>query len=514
MPCEDHPRRAPAVRYARRVSETFSRDLELLLRSRHAIVFLETDEKDRADALLRHVADRLRVPFLSWTRTKGLRPPEQMAADPKTVKPHDALGDVEARFRPGVYHFQGLGADLADAVVATRLRDAARQFRSHTGSIVISGDPPAELPAVLRPYATFLPLPPPDPVELRGLFERLLHDVGRTTMVDIHMTSEDVERLVRNLAGLTLMEAEKVLTKAMIEDGRLDPTDLGHVVEAKRAIVERDGLLEYYPADAVMADVAGLGNLKEWLARRRAVLEQPHRAEQLGLPFPKGVLLLGVQGAGKSLGAKAIASDWKLPLLKMDPASLYNKYIGETEKNLRRAMRASEAMAPVVLWIDEIEKAFADGGDMDGGVSQRALGIFLTWLQERRGDVFVAATANDISKLPPELVRKGRFDEIFFVDLPDLPTREAILGIHLRRRGHSVDGLDLPSLALATDGFSGAELEQVVVSSLYAVLADGATLTTELLLAEVASTRPLSVTMGEQLHRLRAWAAERTVSAH
>ena len=496
------------------MSETFARDLELLLRSRHTVIFMETEEKDRADALLRHVADRLRVPFFSWTRTKGLRPPEQLAAEPKSVKPLDALGEVEARYRPAVYHFQGLGADLGDAVVATRLRDAARQFRSHTGSIVISGEVPAELPVALRPHTTVLQLPPPDPVELRRLFERILRDVGRTSAVDVHMTSEDVERLIRNLAGLTLMEAEKVLTKAMVEDHRLDPSDLVHVVEAKKAIVEREGLLEYYPADAVMADVAGLANLKSWLARRRAVLEQPRRAEELGLPFPKGVLLLGVQGAGKSLGAKAIASDWKLPLLKMDPAALYNKYIGETEKNLRRAMRTSEAMAPVVLWIDEIEKAFADGGEMDGGVSQRALGIFLTWLQERRGDVFVAATANDISKLPPELVRKGRFDEIFFVDLPDAATREAILAIHLRRRGHGSNGIDLAALAAATPGFSGAELEQVVVSALYAVLANGSALTTDLLAHEVAATRPLSVTMGEQLHRLRSWAAERTVPAH
>src|SRR5690606_21058129 len=202
-----------------------------------------------------------------------------------------------------------------------------------------------------------------------------------------------------NLRGLTLLEAEKLLTRAIIEDGRLAADDLAHVLEAKRAVIEREGLLEYYPVEESMAEVADLAGLKDWLAKRRAILADPERAAEFGLAFPKGVLLLGVPGCGKSLCAKAVSMEWGLPLLRLDTAALYNKYIGETEKNFKRAMSVAERVAPVVLWIDEIEKAFAASGEEDGGVSQRVLGSFLSWLQDRKGDVFIVATANDVTRL-------------------------------------------------------------------------------------------------------------------
>ena len=243
-------------------------------------------------------------------------------------------------------------------------------------------------------------------------------------------------------------------------------------------------------------------------------MADPDRAEAFGLSFPKGVLLLGVPGCGKSLSAKAVAREWGLPLLRLDPANLYDRYMGESEKNFRRALETAERMAPVVLWIDELEKAFASSGsEDDGGVSRRIFGSFLSWLQDREGDVFVVATSNDVSTLPAEFIRKGRFDEVFFVDLPSSEVRRAILAIHLTRRKQQPSAMNLDALVNATDGFSGAELEQAIVAGLYTAFARNVPLSTEILLEEIAETRPLSRTMPERIEGLRAWARDRTVSA-
>ena len=257
-----------------------------------------------------------------------------------------------------------------------------------------------------------------------------------------------------------------------------------------------------------------LGNLLRDLSHRQYVVANPLKAEEFGLSFPRGVLLLGVPGCGKSLSAKAVASEWGLPLLKFDTSNLYNKYIGESEKNFKRAIRAAERMAPVVLWIDELEKAFAVGGTEDGGVSQRILGSFLNWMQDRTGEVFIVATANAIERLPPEFLRKGRFDEIFFVDLPDAETRGEIFRIHLASRGQDPGNFDLERLARESEGFTGSEIEEVVVSGLYTAFSDSSTLTTEDLEREVRGTVPLSVTMAEKVSALRAWAGSRTVRAN
>ena len=514
--------------------DSFTSDLALLVRARHPITFIKTNEKDRMQALLMHLADRLKMPFYVWTRTKGLKhvfehvatrvgrargPGEALAPllvdkpSNATLAPVTALSDVEMRHAPALYNFQGLTPDLADPLVATKLRDAARQFLQHEGSIIITGEVPDELPNVIAGMATVLEPPTPSEKDYRKLVTHLYRDLSKRAPLELRLTGEELTRLVRNLQGLTLMEAEKVLTKAMIEDSQLGPDDLQRVLDSKREIVEREGLLEYYPLEESLTDVAGLAGLKTWLAKRRAMIREPERAAAFGLSFPKGILLLGIQGCGKSLCAKAVASDWGLPLLRMDPATLYNKYIGETEKNFRRATQAAERMAPVVLWLDEIEKAFASN-ETDGGVSRRVLGAFLSWLQDRNGDVFVVATANDVSELPPELIRKGRFDEIFFVDLPDEAVRRAILELHLKKRKRNPAEFDLEALARATAGFSGAELEQVVVSGLYSAFAARTELSTELLLGEAQQTVPLSKTMGEKLDTLRAWAAERSVPAN
>ncbi|CAN5847259.1 AAA family ATPase [soil metagenome] len=489
------------------------RDLELLIRSRHSILLLDTAEEERAEVLLKHLADRLELPLFSWTPTRGLRRVDLENPVYNTTEALQALDHAEQAQIPALYHFRGLGGLLGNLVLGEKLRDAAAQFRERTGALILTGTG-IELPESLRPMSATLRLPAPRPEEYRSLLQHIVRDLSARRPVEIELTREELNRLLVNLQGLTLLEAEKILTRVIIEDGRLSPEDLRAVVETKTAVVEREGLLEYYPVEESMAEVAGLEGLKGWLAKRRMILADPERARQYGLPFPKGVLLLGVPGCGKSHSAKAVSMEWGLPLLKFDPAGLYNKYIGETERNFKRAIGTAEKLAPVILWIDEIEKAFASSGEgEDGGVSRRLLGSFLSWLQERGGDVFVVATANDVTRLPPELLRKGRFDEVFFVDLPEAPARRAIFEIHLRRRGQDPARFDLPRLVEATEGFSGAEIEQVIVSGLYTAFASHGELSDRILLEEIAATRPLSRVMPERIAALREWARERTVAA-
>ncbi|MHB1194914.1 MAG: AAA family ATPase [Longimicrobiales bacterium] len=492
------------------------KDLALLLRSRYGLVYLDTVEEDRAEGLLRHMADALGLPFFTWTRSRGLVRDGLTEPTYQTRDPAKALGHIAASGIPAVYHVQGLVGSLASPgqdLLVSLLRDASQSLRNVSGAVILTGEG-AELPSTLKEVSTTVTLPGPSDDEFRELLGRIVRDLSAKGHVEVSLSREETTALVKQLSGLTLMEAEKILTKAIVEDGALNAEDIRQVVDAKRKVVEREGLLEYYPAETSMARVADLKTLKAWLAKRKAVVASPERAGEFGLSFPKGVLLLGVPGCGKSLSAKAVAGEWALPLLKLDPSNLYNKFIGESEANFKRAMRAAERMAPVVLWIDELEKAFASGGSEDGGVSQRILGSFLSWMQDRHGDVFVVATANDIQRLPPEFLRKGRFDEIFFVDLPDGETRREVFRIHLKSRGQDPGRFDLEALDADTEGFSGSEVEQVVVSALYTAFSANATVDTDALRAEARATRPLSVTMAEHMAALRAWAAGRTVLAN
>lgn len=489
-------------------------ELELLVRSKHALILLDTAEPARADEVLAAIAARLSLFHFSWTRSRGLRRGTQ-PGDPfieETAEPSKALARVLDE-GAGIFHFRALDAWLEDPVVVSHLLDAVAHVGARRGTIIVSGTD-VRLPEALRAVGVTVHLPVPGFKEQSALLERIIREHSARRAVTVELTNEDRARLVNNLVGLTLHEAERVITRLIIEDGSLRAADVARAATAKRQVVEQGGLLEYHAAESGLGDVAGLNGLKQWLARRRAVVSDPQRAHEFGLGFPRGVLLLGVPGCGKSLAAKAVASEWGLPLLKLDPANLYDKYIGDSEKNFKRAMRTAERLAPIVLWIDELEKAFASsGGEEDGGVSKRVFGTFLSWLQERKGDVFVTATSNDIANLPPEFIRKGRFDEVFFVDLPDRDARMEVLRIHLRKRKQDPARLDLAALADASEGFSGAELEQAVVAGLYAAFAAKAPLGTALLLAELQATKPLSGTMRERIAQLRSWAADRTVPA-
>lgn len=488
-------------------------DIELLIRSRYGLLVIQTAEDERAETLLRLVADRLGLAYFTWSRTRGLRRDGGTTAIYGTTDPAQTLAHIASAQIDALYYLSGFDTLLSDPVQADRLKEVAGILGSRAGAVALAGTG-IEMPESLRRLSASVALPPPEPAEYRQLIDRLTRDLRQRMRVEVEVSAADSARLVANLRGLTLLEAEKVLTRAIVEDGRLTRDDLDHVIEYKKQIVEREGVLEYYPVEETMAEVADLAGLKEWLSKRKHILTQPEKAAEFGLEFPKGVLLVGVPGCGKSLCAKAVAMEWGLPLLKLDPGRLYNKYIGESERNFRRAMEVAERLAPCVLFIDELEKAFASGGSEDGGVSQRVLGTFLAWLQERKSDVFTVATANDVTRLPPEFLRKGRFDEVFFVDLPGADARRAILTIHMRKRGQAPDVFDLPRLVEATAGFSGAEIEQAIVSGLYTAFNNGGRLSTDLILAEVASTRPLSRVMAEKVTALREWARGRTVSAN
>jgi hypothetical protein len=488
------------------------REISLLVRSHYGMIWLRSDDRPRMESLLRDAAGRLSLPLFVWRPSEGLRRIDLGEPVYGTRDIHVALKQVRAYTRPALYCFHGTGPFMEDRAVTARFVDVIAGLSSSEAAIVCTGSE-VSIPDAARACSAEVTIPGPEPDDFRDLIKAICRDLRSRTDARIDLTSRSMNVLLRNLKGLTLVEAEKILTRAFVEDGRLDEKDIELVMREKKAIVERTGLLEFIPAGHGFSDIADLESLKAWLARRKNIIADPDGAAGFGLPFPKGILLLGVPGSGKSLCAKAVAMEWGLPLLRMDPARLYNKYIGESEKNYRRAMETAEKLAPVVLWIDEIEKAFPPGNSEDSGVSQRVLGSFLTWMQERKGDVFVTATANDIDRLPAEFLRKGRFDEIFFVDLPAREVRSEIFRIHLDRRGHDPGRIDLDGLAEATAGFTGAEIEQVVVSALYTAFSGEACLGTELLLSEVHQTRPLSVTRAEYIQALREWAAGRTVSA-
>lgn len=357
----------------------------------------------------------------------------------------------------------------------------------------------------------------PDPTidEYRDLLLHIVRDLRFKDNLEVELSTQQESQLLNNIKGLTLTEAEKILTKIMIVDNKLSVEDIRDIVDAKKEIIEKEGVLEYYPVEESMDGIAGLTNLKDWLEKRKNIVIDPDGAKKFGLDFPKGILVLGVPGCGKSLCAKAVAMEWGLPLLKFDTANLYNKYIGETEKNLKKAIETSEKMSPVILWIDEIEKAFSSvSSDHDGGVSTRIFGTFLSWMQDRKADVFIFATANDVSKLPPEFLRKGRFDEIFFVDLPGAESRNKIFEIHLQKRNKNISDFDLELLTQLTENFTGSEIEQLVVSGLYTAFSAGKELSTDIIAEEINKTAPLAVTMAERIKNLRQWAESRTVNAN
>jgi len=498
MPDPSHPR--------------FVADLDVLIRARYPLIYLVTWEEQRLDAILDETARRHGKALLGWSVTKGLRrlggartPAPEGARDPV-----EALAAVEKLSEPALVVLKDFHPFLNDPTVVRALRELAHALKS-TYTTVILLSPVLQIPTELEKEVTVLDVPMPSAQELLDLLKEIAEVVRRGNRAVVDLRREDADQLVKAAQGLTLSEAENAFAKAIAADQRLSKDDLHLVLDEKRQVIRKSGLLEYYPTEEKLANVGGVENLKTWLGRRGGAFSEP--ARRFGLPEPKGLLLLGVQGCGKSLTAKAIASSWKMPLLRLDMGRIFSGLVGSSEENLRRAIRVAESVAPVVLWVDEIEKGLSgsgSSGQSDGGVTARVFGAMLTWLQEKTAPVFVVATANRIDLLPPELLRKGRFDEIFFIDLPAAAERREIFRIHVARRGRDPAAFDLDSLATVAEGFSGAEIEQSVVAALYDAFAEGRELAQAHVQKAVQETVPLATTMREDIERLREWARTRT----
>jgi hypothetical protein len=487
---------------------TSAHDLESLILSFHPLIAIETVEEERVRALLTEIATSLRLPMFEWSVTGGFSRLhgariEQTEDALAALRHVEKIHDVDA-----IYFFKDLAPHLTAPNAERTLRELAQRLTSSRSAIVMTGDP-IELPRDIESLTVRFRLELPDDEELRAVVRTVIDAVGRRQQIHLELTRDDAQHLVHALAGLTLNQARQVIAEAIVADGRLSGADVQTVIKCKGEIIARGGLLEFYSLDENRFELGGFASLKAWLDSARIGFTPEARA--MNLSAPKGVLFVGVQGCGKSLAAKYVAREWGLPLLKLDAGRLYDKYVGESEKNFRRATALAEAMAPVVLWIDEIEKAFAQttSGDADGGVSQRLFGSFLTWLQEKKEEVFVVGAANDLMRLPPELLRKGRFDEIFFVDLPSRAERMKIFAIHLELRKLDPAAFALPQLGDASEGFSGAEIEQAVISSLYKSLQRKQAPSTEAVLEALRATVPLSVSRAEDIARVRSMAAQR-----
>ncbi|MGS0674363.1 AAA family ATPase [Shewanella sp. 0m-4] len=483
-------------------------DLTAVLRSNTPIVIIETYEEHRVIELLRKVSNILYQPLFSWSITQGLmRVDSGMGRQKFNCEPGDILGQIKSTTQQGIYVLCDFHPFVDDAPRNVRLlKEIALEYESLKHTLVLVSHA-FTIPPEIKHYCAHFRLSLPNSAQLLNLIYEQIDKV-RSEGIRLNVDDSAVAKLAENLRGVTFDDARRLAHKAIVDDGAITHSDIDSINRGKFELLDMQGVLQFEYDTSDFSQVAGLHNLKQWLSYRT-----PSLKTQILEDKPKGILLLGVQGSGKSLAAKAVAGLWQRPLLKMDMSALYNKYIGETEKNLRKALELADLMAPCVLWIDEIEKGLSSGSS-DDGTSKRILGTILTWMSERKSDVFLVATANDISALPPELMRKGRMDEIFFVDLPDAEIRKAIFLIHIKRRQLEPTHFNLSQLAKISQGFSGAEIEQAVISAIYTAKASERDVDQALLQEELMKTRPLSVVMREKLQSLRQWAEGRTVNAH
>ncbi len=487
-------------------------ELALLVNSRNPIVTVETSEEARFSTLVECVAEELGIPLYVWSVTVGLGR-YGGAGLYNSDQPEQALTNIATIQGDAIFLLKDFCRYCDNDRISRRLRDLADGFRTARRSIVLVGTT-IQLPPELDADAVAFQLGLPSVEELVGGVKSTLAELNRAQGIATSLDATGVGQLAKNLAGLSEDDAMRVLRHCVLARRKADAGLLDDVLEAKRQAMHTGGLLETIKRDASFADVAGLQRLREWIGKRKSALTP--EGQRFGLVPPKGVLITGVQGCGKSLAAKAIAGEWGYELARLDAGALYDKFVGESEKRLKKALDVAQKISPAVLWIDEIEKAFASAGssgDADAGLSQRLLATLLTWMQDRESGVFLAATSNNITILPPEMLRKGRFDEIFFVDLPGVASRTALFALHIRKRGRDAAGFDLAKLAAASDGFSGAEIEQVIAAGLYTAFGLKKQLSTEILLAEIAATQPLSVTRAEEITAIRGWAKSRAVPA-
>lgn len=500
-------------------------NLEILICSRYPLIYVVSPEENRVVEALNWIARRLNKKTFYWSCISGLQAhdpaePENQSGicqpdDPATRDPAAALSEVLASQETGLFVFKDfhIFMDKSHPGILRSLREAAHKFPAQSKTIVLIS-PVLNLPLELEKDVTALDFPMPGPEELGAALDNTARGVASNPNYSVDLSGDAREELIKAAHGLTLIEAENVFTKSLVVSGRLGNGQIAQIIAEKRQIIRKSGLLDFYDPEVGMDGVGGLENLKRWLTKRKLAFSD--RARSFGLPSPRGVLMLGVQGCGKSMCAKAVSALWNLPLLRLDFGRVFQALTGGSEESIRRALLIAEGVAPCVLWVDEIDKAFGggDGRGGDSGASRRVLGAFLTWLGDKKSPVFVAATANNVSAMPPELLRKGRFDEIFFIDLPNERERRNILAIHLKNRGRNPSAFDLESLSQAMEGFSGAEIEQTVVSALFDAFYDqGRDLAAWDIMMAASETVPLSKTMREEIDALRQWCAPRAREA-
>jgi ATP-dependent 26S proteasome regulatory subunit len=513
--------------------------LKVLLSSSTPIVVMETVEEMRAVRLVRAACSTLNLATFEWSIASGLvrcgsdvgeLVPEtnpfatghdQSGAQGlyNSKEPAQALSNLEAMSVEAAFVLKDFHRHMDDPVVVRRLRDVGQKFSVNRRTVIITA-PAITIPAELASLVEFLELPLPDKLRLRQIIDETSVRVGKTRTLKRTLDAPGLDAMANNLRGLTEEEAERAASQAIVTRYGITSDTVTDVLQAKKDMLRRSGMLEFIDtaengAPENLAGLGGLENLKRWLAQRRGTWEDA--ARDFGLEPPRGAIILGVQGCGKSMCARAIAGEWKLPLVKFDTAAIYDKYIGETEKRIQKVFRVAEGLAPCVFWIDELEKVFAgsgpDSASVDAGVSSRILAAFLSWMQDRKAPVFVAATCNNVTALPPELIRKGRFDELFFVDLPNQVERRQIFAIHLAKRKRNPAEFDLDRIAAAAKGYSGAEIEAAVQTALYAAFSSKQPVSTQGLLDALKATVPLSITRSEEIDELRDWARQRAVPA-
>jgi len=498
----------------------FHDELELLIRARYPILYIISSEETRVQSTVMDIAANRRKRVFEWSCTTGLVPSGTSIQSQKnrnlaTKDPLAALDMVIEQVEPALFVFKDFHPFLTRQhfAVIRKLKDIALHLKDSFKTILLVS-PVLEIPSELEKEITVLNFPLPTRDDLSELLDKIVAEVKEFKQVAIDLAKPDRERLLQAALGLTLGEAENVFAKIIVKQQRLSGEDVHDVFAEKQQIIRKNGLLEYCATSETFSHVGGLMVLKDWLNKRAVAFTDEARA--FGLPAPKGILMLGVQGCGKSLCAKAVSTQWQLPLLRFDMGRMFGSLIGSSEENTRRAIAVAESVAPAILWADEIDKAFAGSQGSavaDGGTTARVFGTFLTWLSEKSAPVFVVATANDISQLPPELLRKGRFDEIFFIDLPGTEEREEIFRIHLGKRGRDAEAFDTAACAGASRELSGAEIEESINSALYDAFHSHCEVTTEHILAALAQTVPLAKTMDEQVSRLRHWAIGRARNA-
>jgi hypothetical protein len=498
----------------------FESEVETLIRARYPILYVITSEELRVQSLIEEIAKKRQKKVFEWSYSTGIVPAgtsiqSQKNRSAATKDPLTAMDQVIEQVEPAIFIFKDFHPFLSknNFAIIRKLKEIALHLKNSFKSIILVS-PVLEIPTELEKEITVLNYPLPFREDLNNLLDKIIADVSQFAQVKIDLDDAGRERLLQAALGLTLGEAENVFAKIVVKSGRLSGDDVNDVFAEKQQIIRKSGLLEYYATNESFANIGGLTVLKDWLNKRAAAFSKEARA--FGLPAPKGILMLGVQGCGKSLCAKAVSTQWQLPLLRFDMGRMFGSLVGSSEENVRRAIAVGESVAPAIPWVDEIDKAFAGSqgsGATDGGTTARVFGTFLTWLSEKTAPVFVVATANDISQLPPELLRKGRLDEIFFVDLPGADERAEIFRIHLSKRGRPPEQFDLRTLAENAKDCSGAEIEEAINSALYDAFYAKEEITTASILHTLSQTVPLARTMDEQINRLRSWVEGRARNA-